>query len=176
MTRCKPEIMTEADKGRLDNLEKEVRSLRKAAATSGMPAIGIAGFVAFCGFVWIMSVIPLPVEIDSGARFWIGTGSLVVGIGFLVFCVAVTESATKALVEVAVILLAFTNVLFVALVWSYAQELTQFMLEMRLLSEDEDDKLALTFCASALVLFVFDVSILLFLYPVAKAARSSIFD
>lgn len=166
--------MTYSEQNRLDQLEKELQTLKNASATRSTPVAGIAGVLALLAFVGIVANLPLPGNPEGGARFGIGLAAGFAGAIVTGFAAGFAKFALRALVEVAVVTVFFLNAVAAILAWMSSAYLADLVSTWKIASGENTVPAALAL--TALVIFAIDVALLLILYPLAKVAGSDVLE
>ena len=163
--------MAEAN-DRIVKLEKEVKALVDTVRPGKTPALAIAFVLLLVIYLVAVFKMPMPGDPDFWMRAAIAFGSAFAGGGICVMALGFVEAAFKVLVEVAMALLIFGNVMTGMLVWINADYLRDYIIELDGVPNDKAFIAGLV--AAAIALFIADVLAFLVLYPLAKTAGTKL--
>lgn len=158
---------------RLEKLEAELTRLKAKGATGETPVLGIAAFLAFCGYCAMISKLPLPNAADE-AKVVLGIGAGFVGALVFVGAIAFVQFSLKALVEIATVLAVLFNAIVAAVAWVVQANLLQLVASWNVVNGD--DLMAATVALVVGGLFVTNVLLAIVLFPLARIAGSSLAD
>jgi hypothetical protein len=153
---------------RLQSLEQEIAQLKVLTASEYSIALPISAIVGVIIYLCVIAGLPLPGDPGFWTRSGIGFGSALAGTFVLSTALEFVKASLKAIVEVAMCLLLFSNALAGALLWTaYGSDRAGALLR-------PIGPFAGLAIATAVLLFVLDALVLLVLYPLARTAGTDL--
>ncbi|HEY1232818.1 MAG TPA: hypothetical protein VGH22_05515 [Candidatus Binatia bacterium] len=166
--------MTEMERSRLDQLEKDLQALKSASATRSTPVFGVAGVLALLAFIGLLASLPLPGNPQDETRFKIGLAAGFAGLIVTGLAAGFAKFALRALVEIAVVAVCFSNAVAAVAAWMWSAYLSELVSTWKIASAE--NALLTALALAACVIFVIDVALMLVLCPLAKVAGSNVLE